>query len=260
MSQGKLYSDQETSAILKRAGEMQATQSPEETHGLSLDELQQIAKEVGLDPNFVAAAAAELENAGIESKSTGLLGAATSMYIERVIPDEIDDAQMPEVAAKIGAAFGIVGRSGQVGKSLEWTHSSERMHMQVTVLPQNGQTKVRVVGKYPRVAMGYFLPLLIMGGMWSWVIPLGMGAPAWGAFVAGFLGLTIAYMASRFGFSRYVRKKERAAEKLMRDLEGMADSSEPASTQTSTHQKLNIDLPESEAEPEQRSGKGRVRS
>ncbi len=251
MSKDKLYSDQEISAILKRAGEMQATQSPEETHGLSLDELQQIAREVGLDPSIVAAAAAELEHAGLSSKSTGLLGAPTSIHIERVIQGEIDDALMPEVAAKIGEAFGLVGRSGQVGRSLEWTHSTERTNMQVTVMPQNGQTKVRVIGKYPKVALGYFLPLLMIGGMWSWVIPLGVGAPAWVAFVTGFLGLALAYMASRFGFSRFVRKKERAAEKLLRELEGMAEAVTPAAEQTSSRPRLNTDLPITETEDAQ---------
>lgn len=260
MSKSRLYSDQEISAILKRAGEMQATQSPEESHGLSLDELQQIAKEVGLDPAIVAAAAAELEHTGIESKASGILGAPTSMYIERVIPGEIDDGLMPEVAAKIGEAFGIVGRSGQVGRSLEWTHGSERMHMQVTVMPQNGQTKVRVIGKYPKVALGIFAPLMIMGAMWSWVIPLGMGAPGAVVVAAGLIGFMICYMASRFAFSRFVRKKERSAEKLMRELEAMSVDVVPAVEKTSTTQSGALDIPEVEAEPKQQRGKGRVRS
>lgn len=258
MSKSRLYSDQEISAILKRAGEMQATQSPEESHGLSLDELQQIAKEVGLDPRIVAAAAAELEHSGVESKASGLLGAPTSMYIERVLPGEIDDAMMPEVAAKIGKAFGMVGRSGQVGRSLEWTHGSEQMHLQVTVTPQNGQTKVRVIGKYPKVALVIFAPLMIMGSMWSWVIPLGLGAPAAVVIALGLVGLMLCYMGARFGFSRFVRKKERAAETLMRELEAMAEAVKPASEKTTTSKP--IDIPDKAPESQQQSGKGRVRS
>ena len=138
--------------------------------------MQHIAGEVGLDPKIVAAAAAELEHGGIEEKASGFLGAPTSLYVERVIPGEIDEALYPEVAAKIGEAFGLVGRSGQVGRSLEWTHSSERTNFQVTVAPHNGQTKVRVIGKYPRIALAYFVPALLVGGMWSWMFPLGMGA------------------------------------------------------------------------------------
>ena len=34
------------------------------------------------------------------------------MYIERVIPGEIDQELLPEVAAKIGEMFGMVGTSG----------------------------------------------------------------------------------------------------------------------------------------------------
>ncbi len=226
---------------------MQATQSPEETHGLSLEELQHIANEVGLNPKIVAMAAAELEHSGIEEKSFGLLGASTSMYVERVIPGEIDEALLPEVAAKIGEAFGMVGRSGQVGRSLEWTHSSERSSLQVTVMPHNGQTKVRVVGKFPRVALAFFLPALIVGGIWSSMIPLAMGASPAVAFGVGAMGLMIGYLLSRFGFSAYVRKKERAAEKLMRELDEMIDYQVTESAEADIKESAPlIDIPDAE--------------
>lgn len=247
MSKSRLYSDQEISSILKRAGEMQATESPEETHGLSLEELQHIAAEVGLDPKIIAMAATELEHSGIEEKSYGLLGASTSMYVERVIPGEINQALLPEVAAKIGEAFGMVGRSGQVGKSLEWTHSTERTNLQVTVMPHNGQTKVRVIGKFPRVALAYFLPALIIGGFWSGMIPLAMELAPSIAFSMGAIGLILGYFLSRFGFSAYVRKKERGAEKLMRALDDMID--EPAQvSRVAESEGGRIELPDGDME------------
>ena len=253
MSKNRLYSDQEVSEILKRAGEMQATQSPAETHGLSLSELQQIAAEVGLDPKIIAAAAAEMEHSGIVENASGFLGAATSLYVERVIPGEIDQALMPEVAAKIGEAFGMVGRSGQVGNALEWTHSSERSNLQVTVMPHNGQTKVRVIGKFPRIALAFFLPALIVGGVWTSMIPLAMELPAAAVLAIASVGLMVGYFLARFGFSAYVRKKERAAEKLMRELDDMIDEAN-VPVNASVHEPVNesspaIELPDETPEP-----------
>ena len=62
MSDKRIYTDKEISAVLKRATELQGAQGPAGgTSGLSLDELEQIAAEVGIDPNYVKAAALELE-------------------------------------------------------------------------------------------------------------------------------------------------------------------------------------------------------
>lgn len=258
MPKSRLYSDQEISAILKRAGQMQATQSPEESHGLSLEELQHIAAEVGLDPKIVAAAASELEHGGIEEKASGFLGAPTSMYVERVIPGEIDEALLPEVAAKIGESFGMVGRSGQVGRSLEWTHSSERSNLQVTVMPHNGQTKVRVVGKFSRIALAFYIPALIIGGFWSSIIPLAMEVSTPLSLTIGALGLMMGYLFSRFSYSAYVRKKERGAEKLMRRLDDMIEAPADESNE-SVKPKINLPEDGSTEEATQSQSRSKVR-
>ena len=223
---------------------MQAGQSEAETHGLSLEELQRIATEVGLDPNVVAAAAAELERGGIEEASSGFLGASRSMYIERVLPGEISEYQLHDVAAKIGESFDMVGTSGQVGRSLEWTHNSRRVDLQVTVTPRDGQTKVRIVGKWSRVALSFFIPSLIIGSFWGTIIPLGMELSPAIAFSIGAVMTIAAYLFSRFGFSAYVRKKERSAEKLMREIDGLIGNQTEAVSEAKSE--ARIELPEEE--------------
>lgn len=249
MTQPRLYSDQEISAILKRAGELQATQSDAETHGLSLEELQHIAAEVGLDPKLVATAAAQLERKGGEKSGAGLLGSPTSIHIERVIQGEIAEHQWAEVAGNIGEAFGMVGRSGQVGQSLEWTHTSERTHLQVTLTPHKGQTKVRVVGKFTRVALAFFLPALIVGGAWGTIIPLALQvAPAF-SFAIGMTLAIAAYWFARLGYGRYIRKKEKAVDKLMGKLEQLIEATadqEAPSEKVAVRDHPLIDLPDSE--------------
>lgn len=251
MTQPRLYSDQEISAILKRAGELQAKESDAETHGLSLEELQHIAAEVGLDPKLIERAAAQLEHKGSDKKGVGLWGSPTSIHIERVMQGEIAEHQWADVAGRIGDAFGMVGRSGQVGQSLEWTHTSERANLQITATPCKGQTKVRVVGKFTRVALAYFLPALIVGGVWGTVIPLAMQvAPAF-SFAIGMTLAIAAYWFARLGYGRYIRKKEQAVDKLIGKLEQLIEAeadleapSEKVAVAVRDHPR--IDLPDGE--------------
>lgn len=262
MSQSRLYSDQEISAILKRAGELQATQSDAETHGLSLEELQHIAAEVGLDPKLVATAAAQLERKGGDKSGAGLLGSPTSIHIERVIPGELSTDQWADVAGRIGDAFGMVGRSGQVGQSLEWTHTSERTHLQVTVTPHKGQTKVRVVGKFTRVALAFFLPALVVGGAWGTIIPLALQvAPAF-SFAIGMMLAIAAYWFARLGYGGYVRKKKKAVDKLMNKLEDLVEVQPEAASigqrQQVKDQQLN--LPDAEVNDQDAPIRGTSRS
>ncbi|MEM8484345.1 MAG: hypothetical protein AAF564_02295 [Bacteroidota bacterium] len=257
MPKSRLYSDQEVSAILKRAGEMQATESPEETLGLSLEELQEIASEAGFDPKMIAAAAGEMERGEQPGKRKRLINVPTSMHIERVIPGEVDESRYPEVIAQIGEAFGMVGRSGQVGKSLEWTHTSERSSLQVTVLPQNGQTKVRMFWTYPRVVLATFLPATMLSLMPA-IVALGNGYPGL-AFMLASICLTLGLLGAYAVFSGIVKRKERAAKKLVSVLEDMVELEDPDAEPNTTEAQLDLPdaLQEAEAKLRERRRKTR---
>lgn len=256
----RLYSDQEISAILKRAGELQATGSDAETHGLSLEELQAIAAEVGLDPKLVAAAAAELQHAGVDKKRSSLLGAPLSIYLERVIPGEVSEARWSEVAEKVGEAFDMVGRSGQVGDALEWTHTGERVHLQVTVRPHGGQTKVRVVGKFFRIALLHYLLALIIGGFWGTIVPLSMQIAPGISFAIGLMLFVVGFFFARYGYSRFVWKKKQATEKLAGMLQELiGEPSETTEIERTKPLLDDVELKVSEEEPpHQDSSRGRV--
>ncbi len=56
----KLYSEKEIGAILKRAAELSMSEVGSNAGGLSLEELQLIGREAGLDPDLILKAASEL--------------------------------------------------------------------------------------------------------------------------------------------------------------------------------------------------------
>ena len=87
--------------MLKRATELQGAQGPAGgTSGLSLDELEQIAAEAGIDPNYVKAAALELEE-GRTDTSYPVWGGPTSIDLERIVEGEMTEAKWEEAVGEI---------------------------------------------------------------------------------------------------------------------------------------------------------------
>jgi hypothetical protein len=252
----RLYTEREISAILKRAGEMQADQGISETYGLSLHDLQQIAAEVGLDARLVAAAAVELDGLGKSKREFQPFGAPTTLHVERVVQGEVSEDQWMAMTQEMSRAFGVIGTSGQVGRTLEWTHSSRKVQLQVAVTPHEGQTKIRITGDFRRMALIFFLPWLFAGTTWGFALSAASGATMAGAAsIALAIGMVV-YMLSMLGFSAYARHKKNRANDLLRRLEDMIASRVAADSDSTAvppaleaeQPRLSLDEP-AEAEP-----------
>lgn len=84
------YGDREVGLILKRATELQDTAPEPSGAGLSLEELEEIALEAGIDPSHLRRAATEVESgAASSSLATAFLGTSPTVSMERVIRGEI---------------------------------------------------------------------------------------------------------------------------------------------------------------------------
>ena len=88
MLKPRLCTEKEISTILKRAGERPVNQGSKESQGLSLEEVQQIAGEFGIDPSVVASVAAELDFVD-EKKGGAWTGLDSKVEVERVLPGEV---------------------------------------------------------------------------------------------------------------------------------------------------------------------------
>jgi hypothetical protein len=120
------FSPDEAQAIFRRAARRQhavETQAPRD--GLSLEELQRIGAEAGLDPAFVAAAATEERHrAEKTAERTWLYGAPKRIYAERVLPYDVDDAAWTAMVTELRRAFDTDGVAGAVGSMREWSTAS----------------------------------------------------------------------------------------------------------------------------------------
>jgi hypothetical protein len=80
---GPLYSEKQAGAILRRAVERSAAAGAEGSSGISLAEMERIAAEIGIDPQHVRAAAADVSG----GSTTGTPGV---IDLEQIVPAELE--------------------------------------------------------------------------------------------------------------------------------------------------------------------------
>lgn len=194
----KLYNEKEIGAILKRAAEMSLDETGPNAAGLSIEELQQVGSEAGLDPDLILRAAAEMQQAGPPRKKD-LFGGPVSYGNDFVLEGEIDAATWEEMISAIRSTFKDPGVVSTRPNVFEWTSQSETEKAQVTALISNGKTKVSLYWAEPVLAVPIFIPTLI-GTIIS--MPIVFESLEWTGFAAA--AVIIGTFATLFTLSRFV--------------------------------------------------------
>ena len=212
----RFFSEKEIGTVLRRATELQEASKSTDPTGLTFEELQQIAAEAGIDPRYLSQAVASLDEEDTDDQFHWM-GAPLTVNLERVVEGEVSEQGWSEMVDDIRSRLDLVGSTGRVGQSREWTYESKEQQAQVTVTSREGQTKIRIFAKYPQLAASVFAPALglgvlpvvaILANMTPWI-----GIPV----LIAVLG-TVA-MGLRFLFSRLMRAKKRKAQELLDRLE-----------------------------------------
>jgi len=232
------YDEKEVARLLKRASELQrAAPTVRDPTGLTLQELEEIAAEAGLDASMLRQAAAELD-AGIGASGAGLgtrfMGAPLRVVLERPVPGELPMESFANLLPLVLAAADLAGNPSQVGQTFAWTsqdHTNARQ-LQVLVSAGGGQTRIRIEERYGGMAGAIFGGGLggIGGGLGG-----GLGGALGGALGSLGLGLGIpavvigvTYVGCRAVFRRFVTRRRLIVERLLQDLEQSVLRSTPA--------------------------------
>jgi hypothetical protein len=170
------YNEKEVALIIKQASELQEyAASSESSTGMSLAELEQIAKETGLDPALIRRAAADIDTRVTDRTPSRFLGAPTTLRLERTIDGEISPDEYEVLVLEIQRTIGGMGSASTLGRSLQWTSAgtsrrrlSGRM-VQVTITPRNGRTTIRIEEPVNQVARILFAAS--MGGVGIGMMP-----------------------------------------------------------------------------------------
>ncbi len=228
-STNRRFNEKEVALIIKRASELQQTETTSESNtGMSLAELEQVAREAGLDPELVRRAASDLDTRVTDQTPNRFLGAPTVLRLERTIDGEVPTDEYEPLVLEIQGLLGEVGSASTIGRSLQWTVQSAARRrastrtVQVTISPRNGRTTIRIEERLGGLAGGLFGGLMggLGGGTTGISAGIGMGVlHSWAAF-AGIWGGVVAgsYLLARTIFGRVARGRGEALQNLMSRL------------------------------------------
>jgi hypothetical protein len=227
----RLYDEREVGKILERATELQRQEPARaaEGGGLSLEELEEIALEAGIDTRLLRRAAVELDTGEIDPSGWDrLVGDHTTLVYEATVPGELGQDHFEGVVSAIQQGAREHGQPSLLGRTLTWQAEtpSKTRSMQVVVSARRGETHVRVEERLHQFAAGLFGG--IIGGVGGGV-GVGVGLPV-GLEVLGSAFFAVAFPLGILGLSylgamqiyRQVVKRRRA--KLMELLERITEA------------------------------------
>lgn len=176
----RTYDDDEVREIFSLAAETQERDTvpvtTETRSGLTLRELQEVGREVGLEPDRVARAAAAFDARSASLPRRTFLGAPTGVRRTVELPRELTDREWEALAGELRETFDARGRVISRGSAHEWTDGEVHAFLE----PHGPGHRLRLDAR-------------------TFPLTVGAGAGAFGIF-AGLLSLvTSALDAATFG-------------------------------------------------------------
>lgn len=222
------FTEKEVGKIIADAMRRQQT-AHQERHGLTTDELKQVAAEMGIDDAFVEDAIAA-ERLQVENKGEKFFGAPAQLVMERTFMMQISDTEWQQIVELLRTEHGVAGAPATYGPNREWTtdRTPNGMPASLQLLEVDGRTKIRYRIDYRQQRfITAFLPALF--GVLGFII-MAAGSELALLLPAIPFGLTIfgiLYTLIRWAFTRSVAKQRRNGELLMSRIREIAGSDAP---------------------------------
>lgn len=270
----RTFSEEEIQALLKRATQLHM-QDQGEKPGLNLKDLEHIAADAGVPPQYLRAA---LHEADHQVSSRDVSGhTKTHVYIDRVVPGELTDDEWEQVVLRarkeysndmaeaygMGAIYGR-GVTETLGKSREWRHTST-MGVVTTLTIRSAEGK-QFINMQRRVGLGSPRMEGLAYGALVALLAAGIG----GGILQSVLAAVLVFAAALAICAPAIEALDRRwREKMLREMHGVTDDiaalvrneSEIESEGTTEASSPLLDLDESEAvETEETGTRSTVRS
>lgn len=223
----RLYGEKEIGKILKRATELQHEEpSAPSADSMSLQELEDIAAEAGIDPTFLRRAALEIDTGAMELSTWGkFLGEELLLVREVTIEGELRDDAFERIVEVIQRGTSEHGQPSLLGRTLTWraeTPNKSRT-IQITVSSRDGQTTLRLEENLTQFAVGLFAGTTAgVGGGVGVGFGVGFGLNVLGSalfatlFPVGVVGLS--YIGSRAIYRAIVKRRRSAMGELFQQV------------------------------------------
>lgn len=282
---GRTYSEREVAQIIERAVERQqeaARATPEA--GLTMEEIERLGGEVGIDPRHLRAAAAAVD-AGTATGATASGGTAsqthTHLIVERWLDGPLAVEGWEDALAMLHERFGVdaglwtggsaTGTTSQVGNTYEWVHTGAfGIQTRVSASARGDRTRLRL-SQY----VGFARPE-VEGPVWGVLLTLIVGVPVALAvsdgngalFAAVVAAALVLFSAGMLRFDRRWRAKKLRALGALADELGprlvahpaLPAPDAPAPAPLPAPDAPRLPLPDDAPEPEPARPRGRTRA
>src|SRR5262245_29390037 len=156
------YRDEEVREIFSLAttGSTRDPSLPAESGGLTLDELQRIGQEAGIEPARVAQAAERLDARGRPAPIRRSFGMPVGVSRLVDLPRAPTDREWEQLISTFRTAFGAQGKATTSGGLREWSHGN--LHISVEPTAHGEQLRLSTLNEAGQVFNGLGV---LMGGM-----------------------------------------------------------------------------------------------
>jgi len=166
-SKVRRYSEEEFALILRKASEIQ--EAPGEGagrlsgQGLTLEEIQSIAGEAGIDPQAVSRAAALLGSKEWEEKkglADAILGGPGTYHLDFEVQGRLPQEDYGRLLELIRRTLEHQGEASEVLGGVEWKTVGELSAINVNISPRGESTSIQVVGnRGPAAGVTFIFPI-----------------------------------------------------------------------------------------------------
>ena len=239
MTAERSYREEEVAAILQRAAQLERL--PDSGEGvLNLREIEEIARDSGIDLSLVRQAARELEDderVGIPGTiAAALAGAPVRLGLERVVDGEIAAGQHEQLTQEIREVLSVPGvgtRITAIGRSLTLSGFVGTSAIELTIGPREGRTFIRIGVDRSQLAGGLFGAIVggVGGGFGAnvgWMVPTLLHLPAIAGLAGAGLVVFGAYLLARGIFANQAHGVDRRLDALADRLETVIRSAAKA--------------------------------
>jgi len=184
-----------------------------ESGGLSLDELQRIGQQVGIEPARIEEAAKSLEARGRPAPIRRSLGFPVGVSRVVELPRAPTDREWERLISEFRTTFGAQGKATSSGGLREWSNGN--LHISIEPTENGEQLRLSTVKEDALALNGLGLVMSVMSLLMGAVVTAA-GRPAKALIVAGmFGGMALAsFGANLLRLPRWARERERQMEQI----------------------------------------------
>ena len=211
------FTDREVAMIIRAASEIDEKQGADGGGGLSVEDVKEIASEVGISPEAVSQAVARLDT---RRESTSVMrGAPVSHKAVHAVRGELNETALGQLIRLVDEETDSTGTVSEALGSVRWT-SGDRFHsMQVSLTPQNDETVIQVVDKIrPRLRNVIQWMPVAWGAMLAAPFIDAAGQTVTGVVLALAAGVAVGGGIGRFVWSHVSARNRERVERLAAEL------------------------------------------